>query len=314
MKIKTFLPLYVAAFLFLSSCDSSFSVFSGNQCEELLLELPSWPPSDDSQVPYPELSRWLIQIENTGSSTCQAFSTNESFISITLDKNAPAAITATPLTTSTLGESAFFMPAGLIYPAEKEQLTWEGGFMASLLQKLIKSREETGMSHENVKTFLSTFNWKKAQESISQKVNKALEVTEDSSSSFYNPWLLDSSSILENISLGDFKASLLNNSECFTFSTQNIFQPILSAFIPENAFIASQNSVLLKKNCPSLFYSTQDCGIIIEGSSEKNISVSICKLPIFLKDTTIYEEKSTINDISHFSDSTFFLCKKRERD
>ena len=81
MKIKTFFPLYVAAFLFLSSCDSSFSVFSGNQSEELLLELPSWPPNDDSQVPYPELSRWLIQIENTGSATCQAFSTNESFIS-----------------------------------------------------------------------------------------------------------------------------------------------------------------------------------------------------------------------------------------
>ena len=290
---------------FLCSCQ----FFEGaDDAEELVLTLPEWPPQGSIKERYPPLSRWEITMVNAtlsepmpaqteerpssgisegyaGGIPLTTFFTDEGSLAVRFTRNSPAAIMARPvvLIDQTAAESAFFAPAGLLYPYRKESLTWEEGFLAHCLQRLLRSGEETGMSREHILAYAARFNWKKAQESIEKKLAQ-----------HGNPWLIDDFQILDNISYGEFKASFLNASSCIT-ADETILErcgikesdgtlPILSSFIPENEFIQAEKSVIIKKNSENLFYSGQDYGIILQGSSLKNLSAGYVKLPIFIEE------------------------------
>ncbi len=313
----------------------SCSFFSGQEAlfeerEEVLLQLPVWPPQDGNQ--YPKLSRWLIHIEGSGGSeindeeTSRQFYTREDSITIKVAKNQPVAITASPLLLDESEENEdkkevfFFKPAGIIYPSRKKYITWEGGFLAECMQRLLLSKKESGISDLHMQSFISSFNWKKAQEIIDKKLTKCLQEelingTGESEEaavnkiSFYNPWLCDSGELLENLSFGVFSSEFLNNSECVGLA----FEGVLSSFVLENAYISRKKTVLLKKNCPTLFYTDKDYAIILTADSAKNLSLSYSNLPIFI-DKTLYEEKNNINNSMHFNTNLDFLLKKGKQD
>ncbi len=257
----------------------------------MIVQLPQWPPCDAYQSAYPELSRWVIS-----TSLGETFSTVDGTINLTVPKNLPMAITARPITKSGTAkesyESAFFKPAGLIYPYRKVYLTWEGGFLADIMLRLCQSKKETGITDEHIQDFLCSFNWKKAQESIDSKITKALSRDEGDNQKFYNPWLCDCPTLLTNLSFAEFKTSFLNNSGCLTLELAPDFEgTVLSAFVLENAFIAAKKTLLIQADCPTLFYTAKDYGIIMQGDSIKNLSLSRCKMPIFIEDK-LYEDNS----------------------
>ena len=299
--------LQAAVFLIFTSC-----TFWENHVpeESLEIQLPQWPPADLQKENYPPLSRWLIKIESTGlrnESQSFSFFTNEKSFTLNIEKNVPAAITARPVTISGGKESTFFKAAGMIYPERKIYLTWEGGFLAEIMQRLMQSRRETGLTDAHIKDFLASFNWKKAQDMIDAKITKALA---EESGTFYNPWLTDASEIPAKISFGHFKTEDLNNKNCMTLNTDFFEEKILSSFVLENNFIAEKNKVLIKKDVLNLFYSPQDYGIILEGSSEKNLSVRPCNLPIYLEETTPYEKTSGIYNSGNINDYSSVLQRQ----
>ena len=298
MKINIFRPAFLLLFI---SCSLFVPV---EETETLTVELPVWPPEDSFRELYPPLSRWLVHIEGTGlvegnieNSSSRSFFTTESTFTLTVQKNAPLAITAQPLTLYEESETVFFLPAGLTYPVRKSRLTWEGGFLASALQKLIQSKAETGITDGHMLAFLSRFNWKKAQDSIDSKITAAFQAQfsqPDSQKNFYNPWYIGSEEFLEAVSYGNFSSSFLNNTGCMSIDTTQS-KPILSSFILENEFIARTQTVLIKKEVPNLFYTpnfsnTKECAIIIRCDSAKNLSLTLCNLPIFIEEKTTYEE------------------------
>lgn len=284
---QLFLEILSFILFTLSSC----TFFSGQaQTEKLIVQLPQWPPCDAYKKCYPELSRWLIK-----TSCGDSFFTLDASLTFYIPKNMPFAVTAQPLTKVTIQpeeECSFFKPAGLVYPSRKQYITWEDGFLADIMLRLTYSKKESGITDEHIQDFLSSFNWKKAQDYINNKLTKALENTDLDNQKFYNPWLCDCTSLLTCLSFGEFNTNLLANSDSFFLNTESLPSPALSSFVLENAFIAVKQSLLIHKDCPTLFYTKEDCGIIVEGSSPKNLSVRHTFMPIFLKDNTIYEDNS----------------------
>lgn len=307
LLIAVIFPLiFAAATLTLTSCALGTQ---NPQTETLRLFMPEWPPQDSVRDDYPALSRWLVRIETTDSAAQSLeFFSDGSPLSLGVVKNSPAAVTVRPITLIAGEECAYFLPAGLVYPAEKESLSWSGGFLADAMQRIIQNRSTTGMSGKHIRDFLSSFNWAKAQDSIDSKIQKVMEAAQadddepdgqaGKSAKFYNPWLIDGQKLLENLTSGEFKASLLNNTNCIAVEGAVLGGKVLSSFIPENSFIAREKTVLIKKSVPSLFLSGE-IGMIIEGSSAKNLSLKRCKMPIFIEEKATYE-KTDEENISGF--------------
>ena len=329
MRLRFFLLTGLAVIFFCTvTLFSSCSFLSEEDCKEVLtLELPQWPPEDPFQSEYPALSRWLFTLESpTSGSQKQYLLPEEKKLSITLEKNLPAAILLQPLVITEGGESTFFKPAGMIYPSRKVYITWEGAYLASIMQRLIKSKKETGISEKHMQDFLSSFNWAKAEKSIDSKIQKALtalaakeedenyndnfsQKTDSSSKSFYNPWLISSQTLLEKLAYGEFSSSLLNNKNCRRLSEEQLQEalssplfdkikekPLLSSFVLENLYISKEKEFLISREFISLFYSSEDCAIIIEDGGAKNLSLVCSNLPIYLEEK--YEKKQNTDNIN----------------
>ena len=325
MRLRFFLLTGLAVIFFCTeTLFSSCSFLSEEDCKEVLtLELPQWPPEDPFQSEYPALSRWLFTLESpTSGSQKQYLLPEEKKLSITLEKNLPAAILLQPLVITEGGESSFFKPAGMIYPSRKVYITWEGAYLASIMQRLIKSKKETGISEKHMQDFLSSFNWAKAEKSIDSKIQKALTALTDSSSkSFYNPWLISSQTLLEKLVYGEFSSSLLNNKNCRRLSEEQLQEalgsplfdkikekPLLSSFVLENLYIAKEKEFLISREFISLFYSSEDCAIIIEDGGAKNLSLVCSNLPIYLEEK--YEKKQNTDNINSCPFSNDSLYKQ----
>ena len=266
--------------LLLSAC----SLASDSPAEETInLTLPCWPPQDSFSSSYPALSRWQIIIKSGKSE--EDFYTTSTSLSIPVKKNRPFCLLAQPITVLSDGsESSFFKPAGFLYPTQikpgqkENQISWEAGFLADVMKTYFNEGLAESLSPAEIEYLVSTFNWKKTQESIEKKIS-------ESDKFFYNPWLLSKAKILEGISALSFKASLLTASGC-TGMESSLLPPgtFLSPFIPENNFIAQKNQFTVLKNTPVLFGDGHKYGIFITYKTSKNISLEFIYLPIYIED------------------------------
>ncbi len=315
---------YIAFFIF-----TFFTFFSGcsfhtssseNTYENLVINLPKWPEEN-----FPSLSRWLIQIES--SEISQEFSIQESSFNIQVHKNQPMTIVAIPLTfiKNTSNETQFFYPAGNIYPYfwenlenEKKldgqlQLTWEAGFSALLMKSLFKSRIETGITDEHMNQFIASFNWKKFQRSIEERIQKGIDsFTENENPQFYNPWLLSKEVLLENLSNAIYISSYLDLKSILSVPIANTplsnMDSLYSPFIPENQIIMEHQILTVQKNKPYTLLGNETFSAIITCSSKKKLSVQLIYLPIFIDD---YENKENIkHNTLNFCNSAFMQLRK----
>ncbi len=304
-----------------SSCNSD-SFFN----EKITVELPQWNVKPEiqgsvtkrnqvsdyqssvlcaSQVSFPALpplSRWLIQIQS--GEILETFFTTESRFCISVPKNQPLSITAEPLTKikSNDGcenkETCFFYPAGAIYPydfenkTQKLELTWQKGCTARLMQNILQERLETKISDEKINDFLKSFNWKKLQETISQKIESNLEnLNSDSENTkFYNPWQIDFQNLLENLCNGKFSSSYLEaknvisldiDSDFFANTGLNESGKLLSPYIPENFIMQNFNKISMQKNVTKILNYENSYAVQITISQSKKMSVALTYMPIF---------------------------------
>ena len=247
--------------------------------QTIRLELPAWPDY------LPELTGWQIELQQAGNSKI----IDATSLSIRVPRNKPLCIIAQPLVLqSTAYKSGFFKCAGGLYPymysSEQEtlKLTWQGGFAATLMKSIIISGEKAGYSQEFTQQTIAQFNWERLVEILEE--NQAQQEPP-----WYNPWLLNMQQVLEGIAWHNFSATKLKMSG--TLDVELEF-PVFSSYIPENEKIREseaqgQRCVTIKKDNPSLFaladgqFST---GILIYGTSVKNISLEFISLPIYINE------------------------------
>lgn len=257
------------------------------------ITLPHWPPDDSYTEYYPTLSRWHIQV--TDAVNQYSFYTTQNKLSVQPKKNRPLCVTARPITQLYDGsESDFFKPAGYIYPFTENQntssqitLNWELGYLATIMEKLFNKGIEEGFPPVEIEYLISTFNWKKAQETINKKI---LESNTDTAL-FYNPWLLQMSQLIEAIAAHSFKPSLLNTTNCTAITTAQLENriipadtPLLSSFIPENLHLPQKNQFTVMKNSPIIISDGNKYALFITYKSAKNISLELIYLPIYIGD------------------------------
>ena len=267
-------------------------LFSINSChlnpdeaieESFEITLPHWPPEDSFSQNYPKLSRWHIQITDAESQT--DFYTTEKSISVSAKKNRPFCITAQPLTLLYNGtECAYFKPAGYLYPFTESPINWEQGYLASIMENIFLQGKEECLPPVDIEYLICTFNWKKAQAKIDEKIS-----TSDAYS--YNPWLVSQKQIAEGITSHGFKASYFNIKNCAAVTIPQLKELagtpdllLLSSFIPENNFLLQKNQFTVVKNSPIIIGDGNKYGLFITYKSTKNISLEYIYLPIYIED------------------------------
>ena len=301
-----------------TSCNSD-SFFN----EEITVELPPWNVECEEQCSVlrasqasdrqcsvfrasevlspalPQLSRWLIQIQS--GEILETFFTTEGQFCISVPKNQPLSITATPLTKikSDDGnlETCFFYPAGAIYPydfenkTQKIELTWQKGCTASLMQNILQGLESE-ISGEKINDFLKSFNWKKLQETLSQKIESNLENlnSDAGNTKFYNPWQIDFQNLLENLCNGKFSSSYLEAKNVISLSIDSEFfknaglsecAKLWSPYIPENFVMRKFNQISVQKNITKILNYENSYAVQITISQSKKMSVALTYMPIF---------------------------------
>lgn len=234
-----------------------------------------------------EFAFWQIQYQNSEGKFHEKTCDNK--IIIKTNKNEPLSVLAFPiivLPDKTF--SQFFKPCGTIYPYDyddfSQNLTWENGFCANLINMLFDSSAESNLSTSQINDFIKTFNWKKLMQSISKTTSQNYEeILSSSSNKFYNPWQIDISKLLENLSTKKFTSSLLKTNSIYSFSKEDFnFSEndiILSSYVPENIILKEKSIFTLKKDFPSLFLFNNFYGTLITASSSKNISVQWTYMP-----------------------------------
>lgn len=291
----------------LASCDLVTHISELSEEEAVTVKLPDWPPREknspespavpltdsqqgsrpDSQPAvsfnFPPLSRWLITIYKSSGSQSFYAAADCRELSFTIKKNMAASLTAQPLTRLYGGgESAYFYPAGFLYPAavasgadgtavSEGAACWEQGFLADILGQLTSSRAETGVSQKRLETFLNSFNWSKAQQSIEKNCQ--------------NPWLIDRLKLMDNLCYGNYKSTLLHTKGTMDFRLEELFpdrelKPLLP-YIPENFVVAAGSPVKIRKNTETFIADGRNFGVIFNCKSSKNISRQYAKMPIY---------------------------------
>ena len=268
--------------LFLSSCN----LFE--QTESINLLLPAWPPTKVS-ASYPKLSGWLISFIGNNVSESFTLPPETSSFQLDVNKNDFTAILAEPVTFSENSdyEILFFKPAGGIYPALCSDsdliLSWEGGYSAHLVEILYKSCRDNSDSLEKTHSFLSKFNWFRFNEKILEK--------SCSENDFFNPWMLNTETILQSITSGDFNAGKLNKTPLLiisSFQSQEFLNVLSNDFLPENAmspYIPETEKIQKLKSIPvynskeNRYAFTNDILLIINVNESKKLSASSVFLP-----------------------------------
>lgn len=285
MKRILFLIPVFFCLLFLCSCNNLLQKTFGITTEEnISVKLPQWPPEDSMKEYYPPLSRWLITIESGSYNISFSYNekTNlcdlpdfvkdkifilENVISIKTKKNKLLSITASPVIKTSDGKDSFiFNKAGLIYPVNKNNITWEGGFLASILEEIIKEKHQANSSSDNINNSISSFNWKKAAGQINENIttnnsNLNKEIG-------YNPWFLNHDTIIKKIKENEFSKTNLKSPATKSKDISNFIsegKKLLSPFIPENENIFISGKILLKKTGHTVFY--DNSGIEIDSST-----------------------------------------------
>jgi len=241
---------------------------------------------------------WEIQIRSPSPAVSQSLKTTSNQITILVQKNQPVCIMAQPVTILENGNTAFFFkPAGTIYPYDyalencSQTLTWEGGYAAFLFNQLLNNGENTGFSESQLNSFISSFNWQKLLQTIITKSKTNIEAIEKNpETKFYNPWHIDSTRLLDNLSSHSFSANYLNTTYLFNYSLEKLMgleegdnsvtDQIISSYEPQNKAAQITHTLTLKKNTPELLLYMNQYGLYAEPQSAKNISLQMIYMPI----------------------------------
>lgn len=259
------------------------------------------PDSNESELSM--LSRWKICVCSADYEKEYYLGAGEKSVLVEVNRNEPVCFTAAPLTYLKDGsEVSFFKPAGAVYPYGSEgdfysgklkcPLTWESGFTAYVMQKIIKSKKETGIGTEELKSFLMQFNWKKMQDKINQNIADSILDFKNHDSEvnlkFYNPWQIDLFTLLDNLSFAIFEAKYLNTTYIFSVEKEIAQIPseaeCLSSFIPENQIIKNYKVLALKKKIPQSFLIDNTYAVTLSASSAKKVSAEFTYMPILIDD------------------------------
>ena len=263
------LPLLVVSCTFVQALKDT-------EHEVVEFAFPQWPQN------LPPLVCWKVECYEgeTGRHIVNEYPPDSKSLSLKVKKNTPLYICASPVTGSQTMRQEFFKCAGAVYPWSLE-LSWGGGYSANLMRTLVLGMEKSGCSAGYIAQNLSLFNWYRLNQVLEQKQQDSLE-----EGVFYNPWLLDSQKVLEGIAYKDFTATKLRQSNVFS---ANLEFCVYSSYVPENQVCCSKEKagcVTVKKDEPLLVAvpaESQEYGIILCGSSEKNMSLEFISLPIYIE-------------------------------
>ena len=266
---------FILALLFLWPAIAGCKFSSFSTTEKVTFYLPQLPPSGCTYWQISASCPWEVQ----------TFTTTASSFQLQLSKNQPVSVLAQPITKlANNSKLQFFKPAGTIYPYDFDSdsscqtLSWENGFSADIMNRLIANGLENQLPPEQINTYISSFNWKKLMETISINQQKNLEELElNLTDNFYNPWQLDSTRLLENLSTQSFSSTYLTPTNLYTVTLDF---PLTSSYIPMNHYLEGNHPLTLKKNEPELFLYQENYGVLITGSSGKNISLQWIYVPI----------------------------------
>ena len=268
------------------ACDAPLFLDQTTFCKETMitLELPVWPPSENGSgsLLYPELVNWIVEV-HTASFTGKYECARGEKICLKVLKNETLSVTATPVCLDAKGRKVcFFKCAGLILPyykfSESSTLLWFNGFSAHLMQSLFRNGKQLGYDSDELRNYISRFNWNKLEASIDSNLKKCLE-----DQGFYNPWLLDQTEVLNGIAYGSFKANLLNMKNVLKVDTgQN--NEILSSYVPENENIKKNAQILIKKSEVNVFSDYNLNGIMIKGDSVQKLTLEYISLPLYIEE------------------------------
>lgn len=290
--MKKLIILIICVFTLTCSFISCSLQTSPQLIESLKIDFPTWPPEDSLQDLYPPLSRWKISVYCADFK--KTFYTTENFVEVGLYKNRPFCLIAQPITLMQDNkESDFFKPAGFIYPWNGNETcaSWESGFLAELMLRIFKDGNENKIPVVETEYTISTYNWKKANQTIEKKIKESqnTDKTKENNSKktpFYNPWLLDSSKIPEGIVSHDFKTAYLNLQSSYSINIDFEKCIFFSSFIPENEFLQAEGRLTVKKNEAQIICSAQYniTGIYILYNSAKKILLEFIYLPIYIEE------------------------------
>ena len=133
--------------------------------ETVHITLPEYPAES-----HPTLSGWKIIYWNEAGGDVQFIAPSQQEISITMEKNIPAAVLCYPLTTMDDATVSFFHPAGCIYPYSTTA-RWEEGFTAETFFQLAQSKS----FHQLSSSPLLHFNWPRLTQQVAKKFQQAQE-------------------------------------------------------------------------------------------------------------------------------------------
>ena len=245
--------------------------FTDPKHETITLVLPQWPEY------LPELCGWKIQAQD--SSTCKTVGSDS--LKIKVNRNKPLCIKAQPITKAALNnQSCFFKCAGALYPYQYHvekgtiELSWSVGYASNLMETLINSGAQAGYSCIYIEEMLLEFNWDRLLQTLESKQDE-------------NPWLLNTQQVLEGIANHNFSANKLKMSGTLPVTLDF---PVYSSYVPENkAIVQNENQnqfcITIKKDQKELFALADDNflrGVLISGTSVKNISLEFISLPIYI--------------------------------
>lgn len=288
--------IFIMSFVFFVSVFFSCSFFEEKE-EEITFYLPEFS-TEISSLCKTEFSHWQIKIQNSEKVFFKE--TAENKITIKTKKNEPLSVLAFPINKLSDGNLCqFFKPCGTIYPYDfnydnsSQTLTWENGFCASIINHLFESQKESDFSSSQINEFIKSFNWQKMMQTLLEKIAENSHEIENfqsnsqsnsQSQKFFNPWQIDISNLLENLSTKNFSSSLIKTSYIFTFSKEDLGfsldDEVLSSYVPENAFINECSILSFKKNNPTLFLCNNFYGTLITATSAKKTSVQWIYMPI----------------------------------
>lgn len=279
--------IFIMSFVFFANLFFSCSFFE--ETEEITFYFPD-SSTEITTLCKTEFSHWQIKIQN--SEETFFYEMNENKITIKTKKNEPLSVLAFPITKlSDENLCQFFKPCGTIYPYDfnyndsSQTLTWENGFCATIINQLFESQKESNFSSSQINEFIRSFNWQKMMQTILEKIaENSQEIEMSQSQNFFNPWQIDISNLLENLSTKNFSSSLLKTSNIYTFLKEDLRfshnDTILSSYVPENAFINEYSILNFKKNNPTLFLYNNFYGTLITATSAKKTSVQWIYMPI----------------------------------
>ncbi|GMO60921.1 MAG: hypothetical protein Ta2A_06980 [Treponemataceae bacterium] len=184
--------------ILLTSCtmnESSAKISVDSGLEKVTIPFPAYPPD------HPPPTAWRVVYEKDGKAVALELPGGRKTVDLVFEKNVPSAVLVFPLTSGT----AFFKPAGCIYPFFRAA-SWEHGFASEVLLDILTKTQ----NQSRAKALARTFNWQRLCTEIDALSAATGNAAGNSDAPIYNPWNLSKERIITAILTKNFSKRLLN--------------------------------------------------------------------------------------------------------